>query len=539
MKRYLPLLIAILTFASCAKEVCTNNPSLETFPAKNITETSAVLSGQIDPPTCNPTISSQGFVYSEAQLPTINDFKVVVTGLDITKSVEGLNRNTTYYYRAFFQGAELDQVFYGPEESFKTEIGEISIQTTEVTDITFSTASSGGYIFDDGGSPIEERGICYAIGKSPTVDDFLIKSGSGKGDFEVLMENLDPDTQYQVRAYGINEKGIQYGESKEFKTDKITYEVNIQILGYGDVQSLILVEGNASKSFIHNENSVVQLTAIPSNNGERFVRWEGDVESLENPIEITVDQAYSITAVFEDLFFNIPDSSFEQALIECGKDTNLNGQFSLREALNITRLEDGTGADCSLEDNEIVDWTGLGKFENLLYIDVSKNQKIINGEVSGATTISELPELTKLVRFVAQNHQFETLDFSNKPDLKQLYIYKNALNVNNASLTSLNITNSENIEELVVTVNRLENIDLRPLKNLKKLSLGGSYNLEVIDVSENTNLNQFTLGIGFEHLPKLRCIKVSQEQYDLWSTASEYGTLWNNFGSIMTIEGCD
>jgi len=538
MKKYL-IIILILLSSSCAKEVCSSIPNLETFPASEVGETSAILSGKIDPPTCDPTITSQGFVYSESPFATIDDFKIIVNGTSINKTIDGLKPNSNYFFRTYFQGVEIDKISYGPEESFKTEIGDIHIQTSEVKDVTFSSAKSGGYVFDDGGSPVQERGVCYAINALPTIDDIKIESGAGKGQYEVLLENLQADTEYKVRAYAINEKGVEYGESIDFRTDKITHQINIEIIGFGEVEDLILVEGNSSESFTFNENSVVQLTAIPSNEGERFIRWEGDIESTENPIELTVDKSFFITAVFEDLFFEIPDSSFEKALIDCGKDNSLNGLFSLREALNITRFENGTGADCSLDENEITDWTGIGNFKNLEALNVSKNQKIINGELSGASTILELPELTKLIRFVAQNHQFETLDFSNKPDLKQLYIYKNALNINNASLNFLDISNSNNIEELVITVHRLNSIDLKPLKNLQKLSLGGSYNLEVIDVSENTNLSQFTLGISFEHLPKLRCIKVNQDQYDLWSTTSEYSTLWNNFGSIMTVEGCD
>jgi len=512
MKKYL-IIILILLSSSCAKEVCSSIPNLETFPASEVGETSAILSGKIDPPTCDPTITSQGFVYSESPFATIDDFKIIVNGTSINKTIDGLKPNSNYFFRTYFQGVEIDKISYGPEESFKTEIGDIHIQTSEVKDVTFSSAKSGGYVFDDGGSPVQERGVCYAINALPTIDDIKIESGAGKGQYEVLLENLQADTEYKVRAYAINEKGVEYGESIDFRTDKITHQINIEIIGFGEVEDLILVEGNSSESFTFNENSVVQLTAIPSNEGERFIRWEGDIESTENPIELTVDKSFFITAVFEDLFFEIPDSSFEKALIDCGKDNSLNGLFSLREALNITRFENGTGADCSLDENEITDWTGIGNFKNLEALNVSKNQKIINGELSGASTILELPELTKLIRFVAQNHQFETLDFSNKPDLKQLYIYKNALNINNASLNFLDISNSNNIEELVITVHRLNSIDLKPLKNLQKLSLGGSYNLEVIDVSENTNLSQFTLGISFEHLPKLRSRSIRFMEY--------------------------
>jgi hypothetical protein len=47
------------------------------------------------------------------------------------------------------------------------------------------------------------------------------------------------------------------------------------------------------------EGEVISLTGIPTSSGWRFVRWEGDWSSSQNPTSITMNRDYSVVGVFE------------------------------------------------------------------------------------------------------------------------------------------------------------------------------------------------------------------------------------------------
>jgi hypothetical protein len=94
-----------------------------------------------------------------------------------------------------------------------------TLSTTEVTSITHISANSGGNLLIDNGSPIIAKGVCWSIQPNlPTIDDSHTTDGSGTPPYMSLLTGLNPNTQYFVRAYAINEIGIGYGEKLGFTT---------------------------------------------------------------------------------------------------------------------------------------------------------------------------------------------------------------------------------------------------------------------------------------------------------------------------------
>jgi uncharacterized protein (TIGR02145 family) len=93
------------------------------------------------------------------------------------------------------------------------------VSTIATTDITYSGATSGGNVTDEGDGIIKSRGIVW--GKNdPTIEsnDGLISEGTGTGLFKCIIMNLEPSTDYYVRAFASNEYGTSYGNKQEFKT---------------------------------------------------------------------------------------------------------------------------------------------------------------------------------------------------------------------------------------------------------------------------------------------------------------------------------
>ena len=100
---------------------CVYQPTIVTLNASDITDFSATLNGTINVESTNcdsPNNTEQGFVYSTTIQPTINDNIVNVNGIDISASLDNLEPDTTYYYRAFLTNALGE--FYGSEISFET-----------------------------------------------------------------------------------------------------------------------------------------------------------------------------------------------------------------------------------------------------------------------------------------------------------------------------------------------------------------------------------------------------------------------------------
>jgi hypothetical protein len=93
-----------------------------------------------------------------------------------------------------------------------------TLTTTTVTGITSTSAYSGGSISGDGGSPISEFGICWAVTSNPTVADNKTSDGTGFLNFSSSIIGLSSGTTYYVRAYATNSTGTAYGSEEVFST---------------------------------------------------------------------------------------------------------------------------------------------------------------------------------------------------------------------------------------------------------------------------------------------------------------------------------
>jgi len=85
------------------------------------------------------------------------------------------------------------------------------VSTTAITNITSTSAQSGGTISSDGGATVTARGVCYSYLPAPTIIDNITTDGSGTGSFVSNMTSMVVNHGYYVRAYATNAKGTGYG----------------------------------------------------------------------------------------------------------------------------------------------------------------------------------------------------------------------------------------------------------------------------------------------------------------------------------------
>ena len=161
-------------------------------------------------------ITARGVCWSTLANPTIADNKTedgTGTG-SFSSSLNGLTADTTYYLRSYATNAA--GTYYGDEQSFTTGDGVVALTTNPVSNISFNSAITGGYITDDGGAAITARGVCWSTLANPTIADNKTEDGTGTGNFSSFLNGLTADTTYYLRSYATNAMGTFYGDEQTF-----------------------------------------------------------------------------------------------------------------------------------------------------------------------------------------------------------------------------------------------------------------------------------------------------------------------------------
>jgi hypothetical protein len=86
------------------------------------------------------------------------------------------------------------------------------------SNVTATTAILGGYISNDGGLPITEKGVVYATSTYPTINNSKSNAGTGTSSFTTTVSGLLPNTTYYARTYAVNLVGVAYSAQVSFKT---------------------------------------------------------------------------------------------------------------------------------------------------------------------------------------------------------------------------------------------------------------------------------------------------------------------------------
>ena len=142
------------------------------------------------------------------------------------------------------------------------------------------------------------------------------------GSVSPTMGNYDEGTEVQVQATS-NEnwvfdgwEGAQTGSQnpvtitmdsdKEISARfvKKEYPLTINYQGEGTVTETVV----QTKSTDYEYGTLVELEAF-SGTGHNFGSWTGDLESIENPVQVMIDGPKKITAVFEPMEFNVQVSA--------------------------------------------------------------------------------------------------------------------------------------------------------------------------------------------------------------------------------------
>lgn len=204
--------IATFTTLASAPVVSTNGSS-------EITSDGALLSGTVVADN-GSAITQRGFVWIQGEgTPTTSNHRLKVSGTtgDFTAGLTGLEPNKKYSFRAYAINSV--GTSYGDVMTFSTVAGLPRLASTNVSNLTTTTATFSSSVLDHGGETVSEVGFYYS--KSEDVDvstAFKVSRSYSASSFSIKVENLEIGTQYYVKAYTKNSAGEVRGGVVGFKT---------------------------------------------------------------------------------------------------------------------------------------------------------------------------------------------------------------------------------------------------------------------------------------------------------------------------------
>lgn len=210
-----------LVLSGCARNLEEDLPSVMTSGILSLTETSFESGGNVTDEGVD-AVTKRGICWNTVGAPKVTGSTKTVdgTGLGVYRSrVTGLLPGTKYFYRAYATNSAGTK--YGAE-FYTTTKQSVTVPTTTtlpISDIELTTAVCGGIVVAHGGDSVVRCGICWDVNPDPTT------SSAGKvvlnystPVFNCTLTGLKHSTNYYVRSYAVNTKGVAYGENIMFTT---------------------------------------------------------------------------------------------------------------------------------------------------------------------------------------------------------------------------------------------------------------------------------------------------------------------------------
>lgn len=139
---------------------------------------------------------------------------------------------------------------------------------------------------------------------------------------------------------------------------KKDYALTVKTSGQGSV-----TKNPDQSTYVY--DTVVELTADPAE-GYKFVEWQGDVTETDNPVQVTMDKAKEVTAVFKKKSFALT--------------TNTSGNGSINKSPDQSTYEYGTTVDLEAvpdDGHKFVEWTGaITSTDNPVEISIEEEKQV-------------------------------------------------------------------------------------------------------------------------------------------------------------------
>ncbi len=92
------------------------------------------------------------------------------------------------------------------------------VQTLQATNQSDNTVVLNGKVIDENNSAVKERGFCWSVNPNPSLNDSVVNSNFGPGDFSAQLLGLSYSKKYYYKAFATNTHGTSFGEEFSFTT---------------------------------------------------------------------------------------------------------------------------------------------------------------------------------------------------------------------------------------------------------------------------------------------------------------------------------
>jgi hypothetical protein len=190
-----------------------------------------------------------------------------------------------------------------------------TLTTTSVSNLTGTTAQSGGTITGNGGADITASGVCWSkTNNTPTITDDTTKGTTASGSFTAMLKNLEPSATYYVRAYATNSAGTGYGNVVTFNTGNAAPQARNLII---EGQAAITNKIKASYTYYDFENDPPATADF-----QWYIASDTSGGATGTAISGALDSTYMIVAGDQNKFLRVSITPKATAGTSMGAATN-------------------------------------------------------------------------------------------------------------------------------------------------------------------------------------------------------------------------
>lgn len=261
-------------------------PIIKTIEASDITDSSAIISGEIEYDGWG-TIIEKGFYWGTSQDLLSTGKRVIVynDSSHFNYKLPGLNQTTTYYYMAFAKNEKGEN--RGDIVEFTTKhtviLPQISFGIGDA--IIDSTSFSGHYHIFDGWGTILETG--YYLSNQPNAQlsgNKTTLGNRGSGWYNISIIDLEGDSEYYIVAFATNSVGTVFSQEESFKTDPSKLiDIDGNIYKIVKIDGILWMQENLRVTHYRNGDPIPHMDSV---NWESITNdaycYYNDNDSLQN-----------------------------------------------------------------------------------------------------------------------------------------------------------------------------------------------------------------------------------------------------------------
>jgi hypothetical protein len=193
-------------------------PTVQTYDATNVAQTSATLNGRVDETNSTVTVTEKGFAYKVQGSTTVMEKVVTSTNAQFSDVVTDLTAATEYVYYTYAK-IGTDTIIKGEEKTFTTVAAAVveptvatgNAESTKNSITLHATVTLGTKDITASGFNYRESGLNAWQTVEATISD---------GSMMATVEGLNPETTYEYQAFITTEDGTITGDVKSVITLK-------------------------------------------------------------------------------------------------------------------------------------------------------------------------------------------------------------------------------------------------------------------------------------------------------------------------------